>query len=59
MERVRELMPVLDQNDLSAMLHVKKVFEMTIGSGYVVNVLLKLPLDFLQKFTDIQGSQSG
>jgi len=51
---VRELMPVLDENDLNAMLRVKKVFEETSGSGYVVNVLLRLPLDFTFKFTDIE-----
>ena len=59
MQRVRELMPVLDENDLNAMLKVKKVFEETRGSGHVMKVLLKLPLDFIQKFTDIQGCKCG
>jgi len=55
-QRVRELMPVLNEDDLNAMLKVKKVFEETRGSGHVMKVLLKLPLDFIQKFTDIQLS---
>jgi len=55
-ERVRELMPVLDENDLNTMLKVQKTFQETKGSGYVMKVLLKLPLDFVQKFTDIQLS---
>jgi len=58
-QKVRELMPVLDEDDLNAMLKVKKVFEQKKGSGYVLKVLMRLPLDFMLKFTDIQGSKSG
>ena len=58
-EKVRELMPVLDETDLNTMIKVQNIMKETKGAGYVMKVLLKLPINFVQKFTDVQGSEDG
>jgi len=57
-EKVRELMPVLDETDLNAMIKVQNIMKDTKGAGYVMKILLTLPINFVQKFTDVQVSAS-
>merc|ERR1712038_942 len=57
-QKVRELMPVLDETDLNAMIKVQNIIRDTKGAGYVMKILLTLPINFVQKFTDVQLSAS-